>query len=375
MTSPTPTSGSDAVARMMTTSTVAGAIDLAIGEPDQPLPQELADAAARAFHDGRTGYTPKLGLPELRALIAADTTSSSGRVPVEDVVVTVGGTGAVAVALIVGGTAGVVIPDPAWPNDLVLAEQLGLPVARYRQGPSGDDFFALDEIEQALRAGFRLVVANSPSNPTGAVASAAAMAALVALVERYDARILSDEAYESIVFDGGRAASPLEVGGRDVTFAARTFSKRFSMTGLRLGSLVAPAEARLAVAAVHGTTVGCAPITAQIVGATALERLPDRGTELSAIYRARYENAAAALPGRLASVTPSGLGGFYLWLDVRDTGRSGAALADELAARGVLVSAGTVYSSEDGFLRASLTAPDGALATAWQTIDEVLGAS
>ncbi|WP_187264910.1 pyridoxal phosphate-dependent aminotransferase [Homoserinibacter sp. GY 40078] len=379
MTSDTPApsrSTGDAVDRLMAGPAGEGFIDLGIGEPDQPLPLPLAEAAVAGIRAGHTGYTPKLGLPELRRLIAEDTATDQGpSIAVEDVIVTIGGTGAVAIALLAAGGEGVLVPDPAWPNYVVLATSMGFRTRSYTQGSSGDDFFDLDEIEAGLRDGFRLVAVNSPSNPTGAVASRRALAALVDLVRRYDARILSDEAYESIVFAGGRAPSPLEVGGADVTFAARTFSKRFSMTGLRLGSLVSPPGYRREVAAIHGTTAGCAPITAQEVGIAALTEMPDRGDELARIYRDRYTRAAALLGPRLPALGSGALGGFYLWIDARDTGRTGTEIAAALAARGIGVSAGTVYSASEGFIRASLTAEDAALDLALATIATELDGS
>lgn len=375
-----------AVARMMAAEPRAGEVDLSIGEPDQALPPTLVDAAVASLRAGRTGYTPKLGLTELRVLVARDVAAGTGYLPeVDDVVVTVGGTGAVAVALAAvcapdaPGAPGhaVLAPDPAWPNYRVLADRLGLPVLGYRQGPSGDEFGDLAAIRAGLRAGARLVVVNSPSNPTGAVASASWLRALVALVREHDAYVLSDEAYESVVFAGGRAPSPLADGGHDRTFSARTFSKTYSMTGLRAGSLVSPPAFRGAVAALHGTTAGCAPVTAQLVAAEALRTLPGRGAELAAAYRARFERATRALGPWAPTVPVAGLGGFYLWVDARATGRTGAELTAALRERGVLVSSGTVYGETEGFVRLALTAPDdvldGALATTREVLDALAG--
>ncbi|HEY0217670.1 MAG TPA: pyridoxal phosphate-dependent aminotransferase [Cellulomonas sp.] len=364
-----------AVTRMMAAATGADEVDLSIGEPDQPLPAALVATAVDSLRAGRTGYTPKLGLAELRALVAQDVAAGTGfRPATDDVVITLGGTGAVAVALMAvcapGGT--LIAPDPAWPNYRVLADRLGIEVLGYRQGPSGDGFLDLAEVEQGLRAGARLVVVNSPSNPTGAVASAAVLRDLVALVRRYDAYVLSDEAYEQVVFAGGRAPSPLADGGHDRTLAARTFSKTYSMTGLRAGSLTSPPELRTAVAALHGTTVGCAPVTAQLVAAEALRTLPDRGAELAAAYRARFVRAAAILGPWAPAGQVDALGGFYLWLDARATGCGSAELTAALRARGVVASSGAVYTAEDGFLRLALTAPDDVLDTALRTVRAVL---
>lgn len=372
---PSPAAG-DAVARMMATETAPDEVDLSIGEPDQPLPGVLVEAAVASLRAGRTGYTPKLGLSDLRALVAEDVEAGTGfRPDPADVVITVGGTGAVAVALAAtcapGGAA--VVPDPAWPNYRVLAGRLGIAVLPYRQGPSGDAFADLDAVEAGLRAGARLVVVNSPSNPTGAVASSAALRDVVALAREHDAFVLSDEAYEAVVFAGGRAPSPLADGGHDRTLAARTFSKTWSMTGLRVGALVAPPALREAVAALHGTTAGCAPVTAQLVAAEALRSLPGRGAELAAVYRARFERAVRLLGPWAPQEPVAALGGFYLWVDARRTGRTSAELVAALRGHGVVTSAGTVYTAQDGYVRLALTAPDdvldAALATTRRTLD------
>jgi aspartate/methionine/tyrosine aminotransferase len=221
------------------------------------------------------------------------------------------------------------------------------------------------------------VVVNSPSNPTGAVASAHALQELVALVREHDAYVLSDEAYEQVVFAGGRAPSPLADGGHDRTLCARTFSKTYSMTGLRVGSLIAPPELRTAVAALHGTTAGCAPITAQLVAVEALRTLGSRGQELAEIYRDRFARAVDIL-GPWAPIEPvAALGGFYLWIDARATGRTSTELAAALRAQGVVTSAGTVYTADEGYVRVALTAPgsalDLALATLRRTFDALMG--
>lgn len=368
-----------AVARMMAGAVGADEVDLSIGEPDQALPVALVEAAVTSLRDGRTGYTPKLGLASLREALADDVAAGTGyRPPVDDVVVTLGGTGAVAVALAAVCAAGaqrpgpVLVPDPAWPNYRVLADALGVPVLTYRQLPSAAGFLDLEDVARGLAAGARLVVVNSPSNPTGAVASAEVLADLVALARRHGAYVLSDEAYESVVLAGGRAPSPVAGGGEDVVLAARTFSKTYSMTGLRAGSLVSPAALRGAVAALHGTTAGCAPVTAQVVGEHALRTLPGRGAELAATYRARFALAARVLGPWLPATDPADLGGFYAWVDARPTGLPSAELCALLRERGVVASSGRVYTAEEGWVRLALTAPDDVLTRALEQVRDVL---
>ncbi|THG29346.1 pyridoxal phosphate-dependent aminotransferase [Naasia lichenicola] len=370
-----PISADAAVKRMMAGALQADELDLSIGEPDQPMAQRLVQAAAASLNAGRTGYTPKLGLDELRDAVARDIRESTGYAPdAADVVITAGGTEAVSVALRAACAHGdlIVIPDPAWPNYRVVAEHHGLRVMTYVQGTSGDGFFDIDAIGLALTAGARLVIVNSPSNPVGTVASRAALDRVVRLVREHRALILSDEAYESVVFAGGRAVSPLEMGA-DLTFSARTFSKTYSMTGMRVGSLVSPVAFREAVAAIHGTTSGCAPITGQIVALAALSETLGDSEHLAAAYSRRHEAARAILGRWMPIDSVEHFGGFYAWLDTSSTGRSGEVLVSEIRAEGVVVTDGRVFSpTADSALRIALTAPDAILLPALERIAAVL---
>jgi aspartate/methionine/tyrosine aminotransferase len=374
----TPAPSDDAaVARMMNGDVAAGTLDLSVGEPDQTLPEALLEVAVASLRSGETGYTPKMGLPELRDAVAARLPAA---VDPADVVITVGGTEAVAVALAAACSAGdtVVIPDPAWPNYRVLAGRLGIEVATYRQGADQEDFFDWTAIEAALEAGARMVVVNSPSNPMAATASPADLDRLVALAAAHDALVLSDEAYDEITFDEGRAASPLAAGdgaGRDVVLVARTFSKTYSMTGLRAGALVSPPQLRQQVAALHGTMVGCAPQTAQRVALAALELLPSRGEELAAVYRERFALALEHLGDWMPQRTLAGHGGFYVWLDGSGTGLGADELAALLESRGVRVSSGNAYTTtESHAVRLALTATTEELERAFAVVREVLAA-
>lgn len=363
-----------AVARLMNTEAEPGVIDVSVGEPDQPVPAVLVERAIDSLRSGETGYTPKLGLWSLRQLIAQSLPFSADP---HDVVITVGGTEAVAVALAASCHSGdtVLVPDPAWPNYRVLATQLGIQVRTYRQGADSDDFFDWDEITAGLSDGARLVVVNSPSNPMAALATAADLQRLVNLANEHGAMVLADEAYEAITFDADPAPSAAAAeGARDTVFVARTFSKTYSMTGLRVGVLIAPPSLRADVAAIHGTVVGCAPRTAQLVAGLALTELPQRGQELSAIYRDRFQLALQRLGQWMPQSQVAGHGGFYVWLDGRHTGLTAEQLTAEMAARGVRVSSGNAYSTtESAAIRLALTVSGSELETVLAAAEEVLG--
>ncbi len=369
----TDTSEDAAVTRLLNDDAEAGVLDLGIGEPDQLLPEQLRTCAVDSLTRG-VGYTPKLGLLSLREAIATETHAVG-----DDVVITVGGTEAVAVAIetVCGPGRGIVVPDPAWPNYRVLAEHLGIPVHTYLQGTVEGGFFDWEGIDRGLAAGASLIVVNSPSNPMASVASAAELQQLVDRAAAYGAYVLSDEAYEGIVFSGASAPSPrAATGGAERVFAARTFSKTYSMTGLRVGALISPAAFRLRVAALHGTTVGCAPRVAQEVAEHALHTLADRGRWLSGVYRERFELALQHVGEWMPQADSRSSGGFYVWLVDGDRARSAASLADEIERRGFRVSSGNAYSvRESHAVRLALTAPTERLEDAFAAVREVFSAS
>lgn len=363
-----------ATARLMAEASAETDIDLSIGEPDQKAPVRVVEAATEALKSGATGYTAKPGLLELREALAADMESSTGvRPSPTDVTVTIGGSEAVAITImaVCSSETGILIPDPAWPNYRLVAEDLGFPIHFYTQGPSGDDFFDLDGVEAGLRAGAKLVVVNSPSNPTAAVASTKAYRSLADLLERYEAYALSDEAYEAIVFNGIRAPSLYSIAPSR-TFVARTFSKTYSMTGFRVGSVITPERFHQRIGSLHGTVTGCAMAAAQHAAVIALQELPNRGQELSEIYGTRFSNAAEILGPWMPPSNVKELGGFYLWIDGRNSGLSSATITEKLADQGIRVSSGLVYTKTDGFIRLSLGAKEEDLNNALRTLRQIL---
>lgn len=365
-----------ATARLMAETAAESDIDLSIGEPDQKAPKRIVEATMAALRSGATGYTAKPGLLELRKALADDLESSTGVKPsTADVTITIGGSEAVAIAImaVCSDQDGIIIPDPSWPNYRLISGDLGYPIHYYQQGPSGDHFFDLEAVEKGLQAGAKLVVVNSPSNPTAAVASQTSLHSLANLLEEYDAYALSDEAYESIVFKGGHAPS-LYSTSPDRTFVVRTFSKTYSMTGFRVGCLVTPKLFHQKIGSLHGTVTGCAMAAAQHAALVALRELPHRGLELSTIYGKRFSNATEILGPWMPPSNPEELGGFYLWIDGRDSGLSSAELTEKLSAHGIIVSSGLVYTQTDGFIRLSLGANDDDLGTALRTLREILDA-
>ena len=241
-----------------------GAINLAQGFPDFMPPAELIDGAVEAMRSGANQYAPPIGIPELRHEISRHARDEHGMQydPDTEVTVTVGTTEAIwstVLALIEPGDEAIVI-DPCY-------EQYGPAVAiaggipRYVPVSPFPEFrLDLDRIERTFNNRTRIVFLNTPTNPTGRVLSAEELRAIGELADRYDAYIVSDEAYENITYDGCEhlpvAADPL---CRPRTITASSVSKTFSATGWRIGWFLAPAELSGVVRKVHQFVVFSAP--------------------------------------------------------------------------------------------------------------------
>jgi aspartate/methionine/tyrosine aminotransferase len=349
-----------AAGRLLGEPPPAGAIDLSVGEPDFDTPSGIREAASRAIAAGDTRYTPRLGLPELREAVRVRLASDKGYEPAyEDTVVTAGGSPAACIAIAASCAAGdsIVLPDPSWPNYEMFAARIGVASRRYRQDPGQE--LDLDEIDALIDGSTRLIVLNSPANPTGHVVTRSETEAIVELAARRNIWILSDEAYESIVFDGGRSWSPCAVEGLGRTFACYTFSKTYAMTGWRVGYLVAPPEFRRAVLELQATMTGCAPTIAQRGAVYAVAHCSASAESMRLAYQRRKDLAVQELEAAaLLDGVPRGA--FYLWLNVARTGMTGLEVTDWLRSEaGVVVSAGEVYSQRSPHhVRASFAVGD-----------------
>ncbi|MGI8867203.1 MAG: aminotransferase class I/II-fold pyridoxal phosphate-dependent enzyme, partial [Rubrobacteraceae bacterium] len=223
-------------------------VHLEIGEPDFPTPENIVEAGCRALRDGHTHYTPTAGVPELREAISEEISGSRGiEVNPDQVVVTPGGKPImffVILALIEPGDE-VLLPNPAFPiYESMVNFAGGTPVFVPLRQENGFRF-DLDEFAAGLTERTRLVILNSPANPTGGVLTAEDMKGLAALLREYpDAMILSDEIYSKLLYSGDFASIASEPGlsPNDRTIILDGFSKTYAMTGWRLGYGVMPEE-------------------------------------------------------------------------------------------------------------------------------------
>ncbi len=231
-----------------------GLIPLWVGESDLPTPSFICEAAARSLEAGETFYTYQRGIPELRTAIAAYMTrvyggpysGSADPFRPERFFVTIGGMHALQLAmrLVAGVGDEVIVPTPAWPNFRGVVGVSGATTVDVPMHFGGDPLgwtLSIDDVERAVTPRTTAIIINSPSNPTGWIASAADLEALLALARRHDLWIVADEIYGRFVYDGERAPSFHDIMRPDdrILFA-QTLSKNWTMTGWRIGWLEAP---------------------------------------------------------------------------------------------------------------------------------------
>ena len=325
-------------------------IHLEIGEPDFDTPANVREAAKRAIDAGKTHYPPFPGIPELRAAIAADTALRRGFAPdPANVFVTVGGKGVMYYAILALVNPGdeVIVPDPGYPiYESVTRFAGGVPVAiPIRQ----ENAFRLDpdELASLVTPRTRLIVINSPANPTGGVLTRGDLERIAEIALRHDLAVLSDEIYSRILYDGEEHTSIAALPGMaERTIVLDGFSKTYAMTGWRLGYGIVPADlapgfGRLLINSVSGATT-----FAQHGAVEALTGPQDDVDAMIEEFRSRRDLVVDGLneiPG-FSCLRP--LGAFYAFPDISGTGLSGAALAERLLQEtGVSVLAGTAFGT------------------------------
>jgi aspartate/methionine/tyrosine aminotransferase len=315
-------------------------------------------AAIEALRAGDTHYTPAAGLPELRAAIAEEVSRTRGiAVDPEQVVVTPGGKPIMFFTILALADEGaeVIYPDPGFPiYESVIRFAGAKPVAL----PLREELhfaFDPDELRRLVTRRTRLVIVNSPHNPTGSVIGREELAELARLAQEYDFVVLSDEIYRRIVYDVEVPSIASLPGMAERTVILDGFSKTYAMTGWRLGYGVAPrwlAEhlVRLAV-----NCHSCVPGFTQRAGLAALQGPQEPVARMVAEFRRRRDAIVAglnSLPG-VRCLEPAGA--FYVFPNVSGTGRSAEELARGLLDEaGVAVLAGTAFGRQGaGYLRLS----------------------
>ena len=353
-------------------------LHLEIGEPDFPTPSSAIEAAEAGMRAGLTKYTTSPGLLELRTRIAEIEGPRRGlSCSADQIVVTPGGKPIMFYTILATVDEGdeVLYPDPGFPIYESMISFVGGKPIPYPLREENSFCMDLDEVARLLTPRTRLVIVNSPNNPTGGVESPESLARLASLLGNSDAWILSDEIYSHFIFEGSHASIASFDGLSSRTIILDGFSKTYSMTGWRLGFGIMPAELAPRVTQLVINSVSCTPAFTQKAGLGALVTRADTIPPMIQEYRRRREAIVEGLcriPGVNCS-KPRGT--FYAFPNVRAFGRPSKEIADYLLTEaGVACLAGTAFGAQgEGYLRFSFATSLAVIERSLERLHKALG--
>lgn len=335
-------------------------VNLGIGQPDFPTPAHIVEAAVKALRDGHHGYTPANGIPELREAVAADVQRRLDvAVDPGRVLIVPGGKVTMFFAVLMFGQPGVEIlyPDPGFPiyaSVIAFSGAKGIPVPLLERNGFG---FSAEDVLARITPATRLIILNSPANPTGGVGTRAEVDKLVAGLRRHpDIAILSDEIYGQMLYDGRAHVSLLQYPELDQRLILLDgWSKTYAMTGWRLGYAIWPGALVEAATRLAINCHSCVNAAAQYAGIAALTGPQEPVAEMVAAFAARRRvvvDELNAIPG-VSCVAPGGA--FYAFPNITGTGLAAKELEVKLLEEaGVATIAGTSFGRQgEGYLRLS----------------------
>jgi aspartate/methionine/tyrosine aminotransferase len=351
-------------------------VHLEIGEPDFDTPAHIKEAAKRALDAGATHYGPSAGLPELREAIARHVSATRG-VPVapEQVVVTPGAKPIMffTIMALVGRGDEVIYPNPGFPiYESVINFVGGTPVPIPLR-ESSEFGFDLELFETSVSSRTKLIIINSPQNPTGGVLDRAQIERIAAIARRHQVPVLTDEIYRQFLYEG-EFVSILQVPDlHRQTILLDGFSKSYAMTGWRLGYGVFPPELVEHITRLMVNSASCTASFVQLAGIAALEGEQAAVGRMVAEFRRRRDilvDGLNKLPG-VQCLRPRGA--FYVFPNITGTGRSSTDVADRLLSEaGVAALSGAAFGAHgEGYLRFSYANSEANLRTALERMRPV----
>lgn len=335
-------------------------VNLCIGEPGFGTPDNIIESACEALHEGHTKYTSNAGVLELREALAAKLEKDNHIVtdPAKNLIVTTGAGEAIMLSMLTLVNPGdeVIIPDPCWPNyygHIGIAEGVAVPAKSYEK-----DGFALTaaSIESVVTDKTKVLIINSPSNPTGAVIEREELLKIGKLAKKYDFMIVSDEPYEKLIYDGNEHFSLGSVEElKDYVITVNSFSKTYSMTGWRVGYAVGPESVIQPMVKLQENLSSCVNSAAQQACIEALNGPQSAVDSMVAEYKKRRDllvNGINELPG-FSCLAPKGA--FYAFVNIQGLGVDSERAAEQiLESIQVVTTPGSAFGQAgEGYLRIS----------------------
>jgi len=354
MTSKMPSSGIRKI--MALSSEVEGCIHLEVGQPDFRTTEHILDAPAKAAHDGFTRYTSSAGIPELREAIARKVTEKNGfPIKAENVVVSPGAVCSIMTTLLAFVDPGdeILIPDPGWPNYMMQKACLSAEAIRYPLDPEQGFQIDFNALERCVTPKTKVMIINSPGNPTGAVFPREYIKKIVEFAQRHDIFLISDEVYEDIIYEGVHTSAGL-FNDDDRIVSVFGFSKTYAVTGLRVGYAVCEKGMAELITKIQEPIVSCASGISQKACVAALEGPQEPVSKMVKAYKERRNAVVEILKKNdLYLYTPSGA--FYILIDISRTGMNSTDFALELLSeKKVAVAPGETFSNQtSSFVRVS----------------------
>jgi len=334
-------------------------IHLEIGEPDQDTPANIVEAAVEALHQGATHYSPSAGIPDLREAIAEDVAKSRGiKVNADEVVVVPGGKPIIfftMLALIEEGDE-VIYPNPGFPIYESMINFLGGKAVPVHLREDRDFRMDVDELAKDITDRTKLIIINSPQNPTGGVMTKEDVQDLAAAIGDRDIMVMSDEIYHRLLFEGEHYSIASVDGFKERTIILDGFSKTYAMTGWRMGYGVMRPDLATHIARLMTNSNSCTATFTQVAG---IEALRGDQTEVEKM-RQEFEHRRNVFVNGINKVKGFSCrlpkGAFYAFPNIKQTGWPSKKLADALLEEaGVAALSGTAFGAfGEGYLRFSV---------------------
>lgn len=334
-------------------------IHLEIGEPDFDTPRNIIEAAIKALNSGYTHYTPAPGLMEVRQAIADYATKQKG-VPytAEEVVVTPGGKPIMFFSILALVDPGdeVIYPNPGFPIYESVIKFVGGKPVPIPIREENDFRLDVEELARLITPRTKMIIINSPANPTGGVLTREDVEHIAELVRGKNIIVLSDEIYDRIVYDGAQPVSIASLPGmKDWTIILDGFSKTYAMTGWRLGYGLMHKELAARIAQLMVNSNSCTAAFVQIAGIEALTGPQDAAYAMVSEFKRRRDIIVEGLNSIPGITCKKPVGSFYVFPNVKSFGRPSKEIADFLLEEaGVAVLGGTAFGEYgEGYLRLS----------------------
>lgn len=333
-------------------------VSFALGEPDFTAPQHVIDATIASFRRGETHYTPNAGIPALREAVAKSYRDRGLSYQASEILI---GAGAISILLLAATAVldigdEVLLPDPGWANYKGLMMQVGavpVPVKVYEKNGF---MYDVEDLRAAVTDKTKLILLNSPANPTGGVASAETLKQIADLAKEKNLYVLTDEIYRELLWDDEPYTSIASFPGmKERTIVVDGFSKTYAMTGFRLGYAAAPEEVIATMTKLLENVLSSVNEGVQWGGVAALEGSHERVDQMKEQYRRRRKiivEGLNAIPG-ISCLAPKGA--FYAFANIQGTGLSSWEFAIRLLReKHVVVVPGTGFGEGgEGFVRLS----------------------